>query len=518
MAGVVGALLAALLGAGTASAIIVHLPSGKTASYQPRRGTAVPLPPDAAFGNLDYNGGPVMPSNTNYVIYWSPSGYGAYGVSEYTSGINRYFSDLAHDSGQHTNVDSVASQYNDSSGQTAAYQSRWGGALLDADAYPANDCPVGGSVTHCFSDADIQAELSRFLNAHHLPRDLTHEYFLLTPQHVQSCFDSDPADGYGGCSDGEPSSIAVYCAYHSQSDGSPVFLYADDPYLNGDPNCESGNHPNGPSDSAIDAGLSHEHNESITDPVAGSGWIDYQQQSGNGNGGEDGDQCAVGGPGGGSQYGPVLGTAPNGSPYNQVINGHFYYYQEEWSNQAHRCLQRFTMSGSPPPNSFSAATNGGRAMTFTGVSSSAIARYDWQFNDGPGLQSPFESTSAVAKHTFPAATQYLVALTTYTSNGTSRGNGGIITPGFNGFSSGIGYSSNPVAGSPVGFGAFSKLDGVNVTAYSWTFGDGGTAVGIRPTHTYGAAGTYRVRVTMFINQASTGVQVAGLAWRNITVN
>jgi hypothetical protein len=29
---------------------------------------------DRAFSNVDYNGGPVMKSITNYVIYWSPSG------------------------------------------------------------------------------------------------------------------------------------------------------------------------------------------------------------------------------------------------------------------------------------------------------------------------------------------------------------------------------------------------------------------------------------------------------------
>ena len=27
---------------------------------------------------MDYNGGPVMPSNTDYMVLWSPSGLGAY--------------------------------------------------------------------------------------------------------------------------------------------------------------------------------------------------------------------------------------------------------------------------------------------------------------------------------------------------------------------------------------------------------------------------------------------------------
>ena len=27
---------------------------------------------------MDYNGGPVMPSNTDYMLMWSPQGLGAY--------------------------------------------------------------------------------------------------------------------------------------------------------------------------------------------------------------------------------------------------------------------------------------------------------------------------------------------------------------------------------------------------------------------------------------------------------
>ena len=43
-------------------------------------------------------------SNTNYAVYWRPSNGPAY-PADYQPGINRYFSDLAHDSGLATNVD-----------------------------------------------------------------------------------------------------------------------------------------------------------------------------------------------------------------------------------------------------------------------------------------------------------------------------------------------------------------------------------------------------------------------------
>ncbi|HWX73764.1 MAG TPA: IPT/TIG domain-containing protein, partial [Solirubrobacteraceae bacterium] len=47
-----------------------------------------------------------------------------------------------------------------------------------------------------------------------------------------------------------------------------------------------------------------------------------------------------------SEYGTPLGTAKDGSPYNQVINAHFYWYQQEWSNEGARCEQR--LEKAPP--------------------------------------------------------------------------------------------------------------------------------------------------------------------------
>ena len=43
---------------------------------------------------LEYHGGPVMTSNTNYPLYWDPAGAGEYPAG-YQSGINKWFEDLA---------------------------------------------------------------------------------------------------------------------------------------------------------------------------------------------------------------------------------------------------------------------------------------------------------------------------------------------------------------------------------------------------------------------------------------
>jgi PKD repeat protein len=480
-----------------ASAIIRHIETGGTVSYQPLRGAARPF--DVQFTNLEYSGGPVMPANTNYTFYWSPSGLSAY-PAEYTSGINQYLTDLGHDSGGHQNVDSVSAQYNDSSGAFAAYKSQFAGQIVDTDPYPASQCPVAPPTTHCFTDAQIQAEIGTFLNAHHLPRDLEHEYFFLTPPNVENCFDNDPSDPngpFGGCSAGEAVN-PVYCAFHSNSLTVPIFIYSVDPFVSGNPGCDDGNHPNGVSDGALEGGLSHEHNESITDPLPNSTWTDIADQTG-----EIGDKCD-------GTNGTPLGVH-NGADFNQLINGHFYWYQTEWSNQGHACLQRFTMSGSPPSVTFKSALQSGLTDKFTASASSSVADFNWQWNDAPGLNNPDESTSSSFNHTFAANTKYLVGLTVYTSNGTSTGTGGIIVPGASGFVPGFSFTpAKPLVGSPVTFKAqLNRLDNVPIQDYSWDFGDGGTSGSSSPTHAFATADSFNVRLTMFWSQPG-GNTVAGL--------
>ena len=257
--------------ASSASAVIVTLKGGKTLSYQPLRGKAPARtfrPFDLFFTNLDYNGGPVMPSNTNYAVYWRPATAPEY-PTDYQPGLNRYFEDLAHDSGGHENVDSVSAQYNDAAGEFANYESHFGGVLIDEDPYPANGCK---RATKCLTDAQIQHELEKFIKAQGLPTDLTHEYFLLTPPKVESCFEPGLATT---CSAG--SEAPFYCAYHGNF---PVtggeIIYANDPYVTGITGCDDGNHPNkSTSDGALEGGLSHEHNESITDPEPNNAWSDF---------------------------------------------------------------------------------------------------------------------------------------------------------------------------------------------------------------------------------------------------
>jgi hypothetical protein len=215
VAAVVAALVPAMSMPFASAAPTVRL--SRPAAYVPLRSavrSAAGL--DKTFTNLDYNGGPLMSSNTDYIVFWSPRGLGAYGPGappQYTTGLQQYFTDLAHDSGGRQNVDSVATQYNDLTGASSRYAVKFGGALLDTHPYPQSQCPVNSPVIECLTDGQIQRELESVVTAHRLKRDLRHEYFMLTPPHVESCFsnDSSASPPFGGCSAGEvPSTLGLY--------------------------------------------------------------------------------------------------------------------------------------------------------------------------------------------------------------------------------------------------------------------------------------------------------------------
>jgi plastocyanin len=482
-------------------------------AYVPLRGAKRNTPFDRVFTNMDYNGGPVMPSNTDYMVLWSPGGLSAYPAG-YVAGLKTYFKSLAHDSGGHQNVDSVSAQYQDLTGAFARYQTTFGGALVDTDPYPPTQCPAAAPVTACLTDPQIQAELEHFVAARGLKTDLSHEYFLLPPPHVETCFSGDATASppFGGCSAGEPRHLAFFCAYHQNTSLSPMLLYSDDPFDATNPLCQDGNNPNGIADGEINGGLSHEHNESITDPIPNDAWTNGAGAS---QGEEVGDQCV-------GQYGAPLGTAPNGAKYNQVIDGHFYWYQEEWSNQTHSCLQRLTPSTARPHAMFTVAAGAGLTLNFDARGSSApggVAEYVWQFNDAFGAQT-IEQTTPKISHTFPSAGAYSVGLTIMAKDGTSTGNGGIVTTGQSGTSAGFTFGPKRAsAGHRVRFSALATVSAQPVMTYMWEFGDGTTGSGPSPAHVYSRPGRYTVKLVMFsgVGSAFPGAGAGPVSTQSLTV-
>jgi len=451
---------------------------------------------DQVFTNMDYNGGPVMPSNTDFVVLWSPAGLSAYPAG-YVSGLRTYFKDLAHDSGGHQNADSVTAQYQDLTGAFARNQTTFGGVLVDTHPYPQTECPAAAPVTACLTDPQIQAELERVVASRGLKTDLSHEYFLLPPPHVETCFSGDATanPAFGGCSAGEPLNLAFFCAYHQNTSLSPMLIYSDNPFDAVNPLCQDGNNPNGISDGEINGGLSHEHNESVSDPLPNDAWTNGAGQN---QGQELADQCD-------GSMGTPLGTAPNGALYNQVINGHFYWYQEEWSNQTHSCLQRLTPAKARPHARFRVTAGSGLTLNFDARGSSApggVAEYVWQFNDAFGAQT-VEQTTPTISHTFPSAGAYSVGLTIMASDGTSTGNGGIVTTGKNGTTPGFTFGPrHQSAGHHVTFTALGTVSAQPVMTYLWEFGDGTTGSGQSPTHVYRRPGRFTVTLVMFSGTGS----------------
>jgi hypothetical protein len=390
-AGLVGLLTMAMLAVSgtTASALIVNLP-GRAVSYEPVKGGAGAVKggagavkrssakkPPVKGTPVEYHGGPVMSSNTNYALYWDPTGGPEYPAG-YESGLNRYFEDLAHDSGGAQNIDSVLTQYNDEAGEFANYNSHFGGALIDSDPYPASGfsaAPV------CFTDEQLRAEIKSYVEAHKLPTDLQHEYFMLTPPGVESCLEVAGRS----CSDG--TKHAAYCAYHSFiSTASGVVIYANDPYVDG-LNCDYGEeHPNNnASDATIGGGVAHEHSESVTDPELNA-WYDSKKL-------EVADKCRTFIEA--TEYGAALGKAPDGSKYNQVINGDLYYYQQAWSNEARACEQRRpaplpTVSKVTPKRG---SASGGTTVTVSGTDFTSPATV--KFGEAAGTKVTVNSSTSI---------------------------------------------------------------------------------------------------------------------------
>ena len=301
--------------------------AGSRPSAREFAGTAL-----ATTANLSYHGGPVMHTNKTYAIYWLPPGYSV--SASYETLLSGFFQNVAAASGTSSNVYATDKQYYDSTG-AITYSSAFGGAFVDTATAIPNHCSgeylgTGVSVNGCVTDADVEAEVAHVLAATGWTPGSSTEFFVFTPRNVGSCFDTTS----GTCS------YTYYCAYHSnyRDSQSRDVIYANQPYPDtsgvGAPGvCDSGQHPNNDwADAAINL-VSHEHNESITDPD-GNAWYDA-------SGNENGDKCAW-------NFGSALGSTGYGQ-YNQQIGSGRYYLQQEWSNASTACA--LTYGTSPPPQS-----------------------------------------------------------------------------------------------------------------------------------------------------------------------
>jgi PKD repeat protein len=128
---------------------------------------------------------------------------------------------------------------------------------------------------------------------------------------------------------------------------------------------------------------------------------------------------------------------------------------------------------------------------FFNASSTTIvnARFGWDFGDGSS------GTGATPSHQYAQAHIYSVTLTVTNDLGQSVSLSKTVTVTAASFTVDFTFSpTNPAHGTAVRFDATGS--GPSVASYAWDYGDGTTDSGVKPTHTYAAAGTYVVRLTI----------------------
>ena len=245
--------------------------------------------------------------------------------ADYESTIDQFFTDVAADSGLTTNVYSTLTQYSN-----IQYNTTFAGSYVDGSPFPTTRCHDGFD-KYCVTDKQLQAEIAKVIAAKGWPTGTTTDlYFIFTPANVGVCQHA------GRAIDGVPCTTNVFCAYHGGT--STSFIYAvepDDAAVFGG-GCDTGQSPAGNSADPTLSTISHEQSEAITDPY-GDGWTsdDPETYMGVPNaflGSENGDLCSW-------NFGDSLGTTLDGQEYNQVINGHDYFLQQEYSNADGGCVQ-----------------------------------------------------------------------------------------------------------------------------------------------------------------------------------
>ena len=165
---------------------------------------------------------------------------------------------------------------------------------------------------------------------------------------------------------------------------------------------------------------------------------------------------------------------------------------------AHTAVTRTVVVTPPPPNSapvagFSQACTG-FSCTFTDGSTDAdgtVTGWNWDFGDGSG------STAQNPEHTYESEGSYEVTLSVADDDGepATSTHTVTVTPPPPNSAPAAGFSE-ACTGLNCNFTDQSTDGDGRIASWSWDFGDGNTATTQNPAHTYAAAGSYQVTLTV----------------------
>jgi|GEM_PF-1156207 len=459
--GILGLVPARATGTCTAVAAHTSTPQGSGSAYNQGN-------PPLLYGGGSVVGTAAVPGeNTVHPVFWAPPGYSF--PAGYQAGVTTFLDDVAADSGGPSNVYALDTQYTD--GLVAgtphlSYAIHAGAPVQVTDPYPVSgqctpDTTKQEPYTACVTDLQIHSELGSVLAANGLAAGLADIYLVVLPPNVETCFSGVDAAAGGTCSD---TNYPGFCGYHSgAATSSGQALYADIPFPTSfNYTCVTPESPNG--SPALDSTLSlisHEHNETITDPL-GNGWIDSV-------GNEVGDECAW-------TYGSSLGGSP-GAQWNQVINGNRYFLQEEFSNEDFARNPAFgcALTQASPQVSVAVTTAHPTAGLVTGFDGSAstdpnvtngIIAWSWDFGDGTSANQV-----ATPTHVYAQPGTYAVTLTVTDVDGFSAAASRQLAV------------ASPSSVAPTFTRSLPPLTATVGTAYSYGFAAAGT-----PTPTFALSG------------------------------
>ncbi len=141
-------------------------------------------------------------------------------------------------------------------------------------------------------------------------------------------------------------------------------------------------------------------------------------------------------------------------------------------------------------------------VNFNGASSTdadgTIASYVWEFGDGDS------GTGVTVSHTYAEAGAYVAALTVEDDDSATDNETRVIIVSEPGNQLPVpSFTMDPMVGTApltVEFNAAASADpDGTIIAYQWDFGDGESATGATPSHTFDVSGTYTVILTVVDN-------------------